>query len=886
MTLQEIKSKLPISTVLGHYGLQANGNKMVNCPFHEDKTPSMQVYPETNTVFCFSGNCTKSGKAIDQIDFILHQEGCSKHEAINKAKALVNAPPAATPRRATPTHTPTQNLDAVFTQLKMNLPKSRKATEYLRSRGLYDMQLEIGSNHKTSINGKNEYAYPGLKNCIIFPLKDKRGQVVSLYGRAVSGQGHYYSSNRQGLYPGYPPRDTSTILLTESILDAATVNKYTDYTALALYGTHGLSSAHKEALCCLKQLQEIVLFLDGDPAGQQATQKYSQALHTLLPPVAISQVPTPEGEDPNSLVQSHEPTILTHLIAERKPLFPAPDPPSSPADNALFFSSNEKRSPSSSSNARNTSLEAEKNRASTSGAGKTAPPRLDTSHPEYLSWRQDKLMIVILGRVSLHPLDKLKVTLKIARTDSRSPLHSLRHSLDLYHDDQSEKLIRKAAERLELGSRQMQLTISELTQALESYREAQLALQKPKPPEKRVLTAERERQAIGFLRRPDVMAATDALIEQSGVVGEQINRQLLWYVYTTRLREQPLHVICLGASGTGKTWLQERVAELIPAQDKVSGTSISENALYYAQDLKLSHKLFLIEDLDGASHVLYSLRELQTKASISKIVTHKDSKGNLKTIVLEVHGPICLSGTTTQERLYEDNANRCLLLYLDSSPAQQAAIMAYQRKRSAGKINKKQVQAAIEFLRDVQSVLKPIAVRNPYAEALHLPPTVFKPLRTNAHYLAFIEAITFYHQYQRAVKSDPETGEVYIETTLADIAAANELLKDVLLAKSDELSKACRDFFETLKGQLQKLGKSSFYRSMVREWMRINPNNLRYYLKQLVQYGYLNLLGSHKHLGYEYEVRELDEYQKLNGTLQNALDSALNALRSQRQQAG
>ena len=147
--------------------------------------------------------------------------------------------------------------------------------------------------------------------------------------------------------------------------------------------------------------------------------------------------------------------------------------------------------------------------------------RLDTSHPDYLSWSKGPLLIAILGGIGLHPLDKLKVTLKIAHTDSSSPLHSLRHRLDLYHDDQSEKLIRKAAERLELGSRAMQLAISELTQALESYQEAQLALQKLKQPAKRLLTAERERQAIGFLQRQDVMATTDALIEQSSVVGEK-----------------------------------------------------------------------------------------------------------------------------------------------------------------------------------------------------------------------------------------------------------------------------------------------------------------------------------------------------------------------------
>ncbi|MCG8341073.1 MAG: hypothetical protein MI674_07445 [Cytophagales bacterium] len=334
-------------------------------------------------------------------------------------------------------------------------------------------------------------------------------------------------------------------------------------------------------------------------------------------------------------------------------------------------------------------------------------------------------------------------------------------------------------------------------------------------------------------------------------------------------------MICLGASGTGKTYLQERVSDLIPEEGKVSGTAISENALYYAQDLKLPHKLFIIEDLDGASHVLYALRELQTKSSIRKIVTHKDNKGNMKTIIVEVEGPISFTGTTTHERLYEDNANRCLLLYLDGSRQQHEAIMEHQRKRSAGKINKQQVQESKEFLRDVQSVLKPIAVRNPYAEHLHIPQTVFKPLRTNAHYLAFVEAITFYHQYQREVKSDPDTGERYIESSLSDIEGANALLKDVLLAKSDELTKACRNFFELLKTRVSQAQQTCFYRGEVRKWMRINPHTLRYYLKQLVQYGYLNVLGSHKHQGHEYEITNLAEYHKLHGSLCSALDQAL-----------
>lgn len=612
-----------------------------------------------------------------------------------------------------------------------------------------------------------------------------------------------------------------------------------------MYGTNGLTAEHKTAIEKLNQLKEIILFFDGDEAGEMAAEKYAQELHELKPEIQLSKVATPQGEDANSLLEAHEPEILTHLIQERQILF-------SSSENQLK-KSNEEKNPLT---------------------------KLNTKNPDYLTYKNQNLLISILGGIALHPLDKLKVTLKIERTDSPSPLHSLRHSLDLYNDDQTEKLIRKAAERLETGSREMQLTIAELIQEIENHRAIQIEKQRPPEPEKRILTGSRKEKVIEFLKRKDLMTATDQLIEQSGVVGEKINRQILWYVYTTRLREQPLHVICLGASGTGKTYLQERISDLIPDDGKVSGTTMSENALYYAQNLKLPHKLFIIEDLDGASNVLYALRELQSKTSISKMVTHKDSKGNFKTIIVVVEGPICLTGTTTKERVYEDNANRCLLIYLDGSKTQRQAIMANQCKRSAGKIDKQKERSTIEFLRDVQSVLQPIAVRNPYAEQLHLPESVFKPLRTNAHYLAFIEAITFYHQYQRSVSTDRQTNEKYIETTLEDIAAANELLKDVLLAKSDELTKACRNFFETIKQKLKQEKKSTFYKSQVREWMRINPNNLKYYLRQLNQYGYIRIIGGHKHkTGYEYEITDMGEYDKLSGSIGNVLDQALERIR-------
>jgi len=850
MEIKDIKSQLSILTVLQHYGLQPNKNKMLCCPFHDDKNPSMQVYAETNTVHCFSGNCKLTGKAIDQIDFILHKENITKHEAIKKAESLVSP---AIQQVITKPLQPSENLTEVFIKLKASLYSSSKARAYAESRSIYNAKLEAGYNNGTH--------YKHLKNCLVFPLKDKSGTIVSLYGRNIESKGkddrHFYTTNRKGLYPNYPSAETEILILTESIIDSATLQLYTTYTSLALYGTNVLNEEHKEALQSLPKLKEIIFFLNGDEAGRTWTQTHAGTLHELLPKIKITTVNTPDEEDINSLIISHEPEILTHLIENR----------------TVLFSSNEKEKPAPET--------IELPSITTTG-------KLNTSNPDYISFVYENLLFSIIGGIALYPLDKLKITLKIQIAKSPNPLHSIRQSnLDLYSEEQAERFTRRSSEKLETGSKAMQLCMAELTGLLEEYRQQKIEEQKPKKAEKRILTESRKAKAISFLKRKQLLKRTNEVIGLTGVVGEEKNRLLMLLVFTSRLREQPLHIISLGASGTGKTYLQEKVAELIPEEEKLEITTLSENALYYFDRKELQHKLVLIEDLDGAQDdkILYAIRELMSKKRISKTIPIKDSKGNLKTVTITVEGPISLAGTTTREKLYEDNANRSLLLYLDNSAAHRNAIMEYQRKLSAGVINKSQEEEAKELLQDVQSILQPIRVRNPYATQLSIPETVFKPLRTNTHYLAFIETITFYHQYQREIKTDPATQERYIETTLEDIQAANILLKEVLLAKSDELTNACRSFLETLKTLLQKEKKTSFFKHEVREAMRINPHNLKYYLSQLLQYGYIKVIGGNPYKqGYEYEITSKEEYTELNSSIQTALDKALENIKAQAEQ--
>lgn len=844
MEIPDIKTRLTIKEVLEHYHLIPDKSNRLLCPFHDDKTPSLQVYHKTNTWTCFSTNC--SAGSGDVIDFIMKYEQVSKHEAIEKAKTLAGAMGIAPTKSKQPSTA--EELFALFMQ---SLPRSAKAQEYIKERGLEEVK-EMGYNSGSQSSQ--------MKYCLIFPLKDPQNNIVSFYGRSIlndTDKRHYYSANRKGLYPGYLPSNTQTLILTEAVIDAATLLQIPEITesfsVLSLYGTNGLTDEHLDAIKELEELTEIILFLDGDEAGRKSTEKHFETLHNLLPKAAVSYVETPQDEDVNSLYVKYDREAILQLIIER----------------VFLFSTEKQQEPIEKE-------KGEKPRFPEQPA--TSQSRLNTTNPEYITFESHRLQFVLLGGVNLSQMDRMRVTLKVSRDGELNGYQSIRHTVDLYNDDLTEKLIGKASERLEIESKTLRTAFAELTGQLEQYRLNHLESLKTKIPERRKLTPERIGQAVTYLKSPDLLERTGRDIGRTGVVGEEVNRLLMYLVFTSRLRESPLHIISLGSSGSGKTYLQEKVSELIPEHDKLEVTILSENAFYYFDRRELKHKLVLIEDMDGAENVLYPLRELQSKRRISKTIPVKDNKGNLKTITLQVEGPICLAGTTTKERLYEDNANRSLLIYLDSSPEHKEKIMEYQRKLSAGRINITQEQQAKELLRDVQSVLKRVHVVNPYAEQLKLPDYIFKPLRTNSHYLQFIEVVTFYHQYQRPLKSMAD-GTKYIETTIEDIEAANELLKDVLLAKSDELPRAVRDFFESLKYHLKITGKESFYAKDVRARLRLNPMTGNRYIRDLEYRGYIKRTGGNRKSGFEYEVANWEEYGKLQEGIR-VLNQVLEGIKS------
>ncbi|MET2996907.1 hypothetical protein ABXT01_13410, partial [Flavobacterium columnare] len=231
---------------------------------------------------------------------------------------------------------------------------------------------------------------------------------------------------------------------------------------------------------------------------------------------------------------------------------------------------------------------------------------LDTSNSNHYIYETKHLKISILGGIKFNSLEALRVTLGIQKLKSEQVL---RQNIDLYNDTSIEKLTRKVAERLEIGTTIVRRDLDQLTNELEQFRLQEVAEQgKLYEKQVKVLTEKEIKEAKEFLSQEKLIESTQELIGKSGVIGEEINRLLMYLIFTSRKTNNPLHCISLGSSGAGKTHLQSKVSELIPEEDKIEMTVLSANAFYYFNRTELSNKLILIEDLDGAESVLYPLR--------------------------------------------------------------------------------------------------------------------------------------------------------------------------------------------------------------------------------------------------------------------------------------
>jgi len=845
MEISEIKSRLTLAQVLQHYNLHPDRNNRLCCPFHDDKTPSLQVYPETHTAYCFSSNCKTHGKSLDVIDFIMHKEECSKHQAILKAQELAGIE-STKPRSGNgESLSRSAVLTKMFSYFKNGLASSQPARDYAKSRHLDPTKLEMGYNSgqfhhagrfakpgspdalsgepakkyliesclkvgllldqgKRSRTGEKAYA-PFGKNGLVFALRNQEGKITGMYFRNITqskSSKHFYLKDRQGLYPRYPKPETTKLILTEAVIDAGTLLQLEaitkDFEVLALYGTNGLTDEHLSAIASAKALQEIIFWFDGDESGKKAAEKYSDLLAKEIPNVKLSQVETPKGEDVNSLLDAHEPEILLELLDQRRELTP---------NSNLFLSTEPEGSESS----------VEKK--------EVLPKGLDTSNPQNIIYT-GTAQYQIKG-FKITALDSLKISLQIIHEG-----HDFRTRIELYEYKQTAAVSQKAGEILDLDAALIEKDLSRLATLLEEYRDNH-SEQSDQPKEIKVPETT-QAECLKLLKSQNYFERLNELIGKTGITGEETGRLLLYVIASTYKMPDTLHALVQGSSGSGKTHLITRIAALMPPEHTVMLTRVTESSFYNYGENDLKNRLLIMEDLDGLKEEAFlAFRELQSRGMLNSSTSIKDEQGNIRAMVKTVNGPIASLSATTKGEIYEDNMSRSLVIAVDESREQTERVVNYQNLRSAGKIDKAEEKRLTSFLQHCMRLIKPLDVVNPYAHRIKLPEEAHKIRRLNQLYQAFVKQITLLHQYQR--KRDSQ-GRIITEKQ--DLQLACRILFECIVLKVDELDGSLRNYFEQVKNYVSgKGGKDyEFTRREIRQSLKVSKSQQHFYMQQLQDY--------------------------------------------------
>jgi DNA primase len=341
-SLERVKEASDIVEVISaHTDLRRQGSRMVGlCPFHEERTPSFSVEPTEKLYHCFG--CGVGG---DVIKFVEEKEGVGFGEAVELLADRYGVElqreqedPREEERRRT-----RQRLGELlartasfYESFLWEAREAEKARSYLEGRGLgeevlrafrvgyapsaWDQVLTRGQRAGFGVpemkaaglvqSGRRGGEYDRFRSRIMFPICDRRGRVLGFGARAMrSEQGaKYINTSETDLFR------KSRILYGVDHAKAAiakagravVVEGYTDVLALhqagieEAVGVMGTAVTEEQIAALSGMVEEVVLALDADSAGQEAMLRAQRVAEGRRMRIRIA--PMPPGEDPADMI--------------------------------------------------------------------------------------------------------------------------------------------------------------------------------------------------------------------------------------------------------------------------------------------------------------------------------------------------------------------------------------------------------------------------------------------------------------------------------------------------------------------------------------------------------------------------------------------------------
>ncbi|HEU4388773.1 MAG TPA: CHC2 zinc finger domain-containing protein [Blastocatellia bacterium] len=828
--------------------LTRRGKQLVGlCPFHEDHEPSFIVDPKKQLWNCL-GACNEGG---DVYRFVMKADGVDFREAHVR---LGGREAEAKPVSADDLHW----LERAVEHYHKRLLETPAAQQYLRSRGIAAPEIittfRLGYSdgtlgEKLPAEGKAALRRIGvltgsgrelMNGCVLFPLvAAASSQVVSIYGRHTERRQHLYlPGERRGVFNPQGARNTDEVIIAESVIDAAALWSAGLRNMIPIYGTTGLT---EEITAHLREcrVRRAVLMLDSDEAGRAAADEIAARLRETS--IEARSVELPAKDPSEFIARGGSVDDVRALIAGSGPgsagILPAPAltaPPSSeqpsgtPALPGAAISENK--------------------------------PQGEMTPDGVISFTFNSRQYRIRG-LSPSGLDRLKVNVRVTAGQA---FHL--DTLDLYQARARGLFAQSAAKACGVSEQQVGTDLLGIVERLETER---LQMRRAGEAEQDApMTAEEREAALGYLRSPNLCERIVDDFRKSGLVGERATVLTAYLGSISRKLAEPLGVLIVARTGAGKSSLQDALCGFVPPEDLVRVTRLTGQALFYKDPYSLQRKMLAIAEEEGAAQAVYSLRTLASDQHLSIAATRTDPQtGKLHTEHYDVYGPVVIVITTTSAEAFdEETRSRFVLLTMDESREQTRAILERQRRRYSleGVMERARSEQVRRLHHNVQRMIKPLEVVNPYAELLTYPDDRLIHRREQKKYLALINAIALLHQHQRETKrTAQDDAEVdYVEVTLEDIELANELAGEVLKRSLDEVSPPVRGMYREFRALCKIRAEESgcrpdqvqLSRREIREATGWSDWQVRTYCQQLADMEYLYAVSGSGGKRFVYEL--------------------------------
>ena len=371
--------------------------------------------------------------------------------------------------------------------------------------------------------------------------------------------------------------------------------------------------------------------------------------------------------------------------------------------------------------------------------------------------------------------------------------------------------------------------------------------------------------ALELLKSKGLFEQITADIADIGVAGEEKLSLILYVIMTSRLLDKPLSAIVQGSSASGKSYIIETVAKLMPSEAVVQAHDFSDQALYYLPSGSLIHRVIISGERvhehrgkDGyAEGNTKAFREMVASGVLRKVVTVTGKGKKPTTEVIEQPGPISYLESTTATGIHDEDSTRLLPLVTDESASQTKRIIEAQRREAKGQtISEIKQQEIIQRHNALQRLLKPFAVRIPYIDSISLPETNIATRRTYDHLKSAIKSVALLRQYRKSNTQE------YIEADEIDYKIAYELMNTILARTYSPLNQQSRDLLQTISDHVS--ADTDFTQKDCEQWCGLSNTTVRRRLGPLISAGILTVDDTTKPYRYKITNPELAEVVDLD----------------------